>query len=68
MWKIIRDGVQRPEEIFVFTIVNKIHIGIGPKTALFIEKDLIPLENVKVWSSTHVELYFAMPSLLRVVM
>jgi len=49
-----------------FTMVNERRLGIGPKTALSVDKDFDALENVNVLSSTLVRLYRAMPPLLRI--
>jgi len=48
-------------------MVNKRRLGIGPKTALSIDKDVNPAGNENVLSSILVKLYRAMPPPLRVV-
>ena len=42
-------------------MVNKIRLGMGPKTRLSIDRDFYPGANVNVLSSTLVKLYRAMP-------
>jgi hypothetical protein len=42
-----------------FTVVNKRRFGIGPKSALSIDRELEPLENVNVLSSILVRLHMA---------
>jgi hypothetical protein len=51
-----------------FTMVNKRRFGIGPKTALSVDRDPETLEKVNVLSSNLVRLYLALPSLLRTVL
>lgn len=51
----------------VFFIKVKINFfGIVPNTALSMERDVGPLANVKVLSSTLVKLYFVSIPLLRI--
>jgi len=40
-------------------MVKRILFGTGPNTALFIDRDCAPVENVKVFTSTLVRLYRA---------
>ena len=47
-------------------MVNKRRLVIGPNTALSIDKEFDPLENVKVLSSTLVKFYRPRKPLLRV--
>jgi len=61
MSKIVRFGVKIAWNICVFTMVNNRRLGIGLKTALFLDKDFNPLGNVNVFSSTIVKLYREMP-------
>jgi hypothetical protein len=61
MSKIVRFGVEIAWNIYVFTMVNNRRLGIGLKTALFLDKNFNPLGNVNVLSSTIVKLYREMP-------
>jgi hypothetical protein len=56
-----------PRKSLFLTTVNKTPIGIRPRTALSMDSDCEPLENVKDFSSTLV-MYFAWPPLLSTVL
>ena len=56
-----------PIKSVFFTIGNKRRLGIGPNTALSMDRYFDPLENENDLSPTLVKLYHAMPPLLRVL-
>ena len=57
VWVVSRE----PLEFFFLIIVNSRLFGICPRTELPIDKDLGPVEKVKVLSSTLVRIYLARP-------
>ena len=56
-----------PIKSVFFTIVKKRRLGISPNTALSMDMDFDPLENVNDLNSTPFQLYRAMPPLVRVL-
>jgi len=59
MLKFVGFAVQRTVKSLFLTMVNKRHFGMGPTTALSIDRDFEPAANVNVLSSTLVRLYRA---------
>ena len=51
----------RAQKIGIFNLVNKMRLGMGPKTRLSIDREFDPGANVNVLSSTLVKLYRAIP-------
>jgi hypothetical protein len=68
MTAVERVRIQIAEKIRVFIMMNRRRFGIGPNTALSIDRDFDPLENVKDLVSTFVMLYLARQPLLRTVL
>ena len=68
MMELERILSREPRKSFLLIIVKRRRFGIGPNTALSIDSDCEPLENVKVWSSTLVMLYFAIAPTCRAVL
>ena len=61
MAKVKGFSLHRSKKICIFIMVNKILLGMGPKTRLSIDRDFDPGANVNVLSSILVKLYRAMP-------
>jgi hypothetical protein len=57
MLEVVRVRIQRAEEVFV--MVKRSRFGIGPNTALSIDRDFDPLENVNDLCSAVVKMYLA---------
>ena len=57
-----------PRKFVFFITVNRRRLGIGRNTALCMDSDCAPLQNVEVLSSTVVTLYFAKAPLQRAVL
>jgi len=58
----------RAQKIGIFNLVNKMRLGMGPKTRLSIDREFDVGANVNVLSSTLFKLYRAMPTSSRVEM
>ena len=52
---------KEPRKFLFLSIVNRLCIGSGPRTALSMDNDFGPLENTNILSSTLVKLYLANP-------
>jgi len=66
MLKFVQFGVLRAYKIGVLNLVNRRRLGMGPKTALSIDKVFDSAEKVNVLSSTLVSLYRARDPLFNV--